>query len=202
MLARRAALLLPLLPAFAHAQANDPAAPIARLDQALLAAMHAGRATPFAARYAALAPAVQAAFDLPAILAASIGLGWSSIPPAQQQTLLAAFTRFTIATYAGNFDNFNGERIDLLPARRQVGQDVVVATQIVPANGAPTRIDYVMRRTAQGWRAIDVLFDGSISRVAVQRSDFRSVLASGGAPALAATLDRKTAALSGGATLP
>lgn len=202
MIPRRAALLLPFLPVLAHAQSRDPAAPIARLDAALLAAMHAGTATPFATRYASLAPAVEAAFDLPAILAASVGLGWSSIPRAQQQTLLTAFIRFTVATYAANFNSFGGERIDLLPNRRQVGAETVVATQIVPANSRPTRIDYVMRQTASGWRAVDVLLDGSISRVAVQRSDFRSILASGGAPALATTLDRKTAALSGGAALP
>ena len=31
------------------------------------------------------------------------------------------------------------------------------------------------------WRAVDVLLDGSISRVAVQRSDFRKILANGDA---------------------
>ena len=44
---------------------------------------------------------------------------------------------------------------------------------------------------------MDVLMDGSISRVAVQRSDFRSLLSSGGAPALVAGLQHKVANLSG-----
>jgi phospholipid transport system substrate-binding protein len=44
-----------------------------------------------------------------------------------------------------------------------------------------------------------VLADGAISRVAVQRSDFRSLLMRGGAPALAASLQQKTADLGGGA---
>ena len=39
--------------------------------------------------------------------------------------------------------------------------------------------------------------DGTISRVAVQRSDFRSLLMSGGVPALTAELSRKTANLTG-----
>ncbi|HUB15081.1 MAG TPA: ABC transporter substrate-binding protein [Acetobacteraceae bacterium] len=37
-----------------------------------------------------------------------------------------------------------------------------------------------------GWQVVDVLTDGYISRVAVQRSDFRQLLASGGPPALTA----------------
>jgi phospholipid transport system substrate-binding protein len=56
-----------------------------------------------------------------------------------------------------------------------------------------------MRQSPQGWRAVDVLLDGTISRVAVQRSDFRSLLNHGGAPALAKSLQEKTADLSGGA---
>ncbi len=52
-------------------------------------------------------------------------------------------------------------------------------TQIVSASGGVTKVDYVMRRFPQGWQAIDVLLDGHISQVAVQRSDFDSTLSSG-----------------------
>jgi phospholipid transport system substrate-binding protein len=45
---------------------------------------------------------------------------------------------------------------------------------------------------------VDLLANGSISRVGVQRSDFRSLLASGGVPALVAALQLKVANLSGG----
>ena len=50
-----------------------------------------------------------------------------------------------------------------------------------------------------GWRAVDVLLDGSISRVAVQRSDFRKLLDPGDASALIASLEKKVSDLSGGA---
>jgi phospholipid transport system substrate-binding protein len=55
-----------------------------------------------------------------------------------------------------------------------------------------------MKKTPFGWKIVDVLAGGSISRVAVQRSDFRGLLASGGGDALLASLQRKTADLSGG----
>jgi phospholipid transport system substrate-binding protein len=55
-----------------------------------------------------------------------------------------------------------------------------------------------MRQGPAGWRAVDVLADGSVSRVAVQRSDFRRLLTHGGAQALADRLQTKTADLSGG----
>ena len=55
-----------------------------------------------------------------------------------------------------------------------------------------------MRNGQSGWKAVDVLADGAISRVAVQRSDFRQLLANGGAPALAVALQQKVANLSDG----
>ena len=52
-------------------------------------------------------------------------------------------------------------------------------TEIVPKTGSSTRLDYVMRNEGAAWKAIDILVDGSISRVAVQRSDFRTLLRTG-----------------------
>jgi phospholipid transport system substrate-binding protein len=173
------------------------AAPIQRLDAALLTAMKAGRSTPFSQRYAALAPVVEQTFDLDAVLAASIGLNWASLPSDQKGQLLATFRRYTVASYAANFDNYTGQTFQIAPSVRSVGNgDVIVATTIVATDGSSNKLDYVMRNTASGWKAVDVLADGSISRVAVQRSDFRHLLISGGASALVAGLQRKVASLS------
>jgi phospholipid transport system substrate-binding protein len=78
---------------------------------------------------------------------------------------------------------------------------VLVQSRIVPASGEPTELDYVLQQTASGWKVVDVLAAGSISRVAVQRSDFRLLLTNGGGNALLASLQRKTTDLSGGAVV-
>lgn len=197
-LPRRLLLLGTLAPLAARAAPAEAAAPITALNQALLTAMRAGQATPFAQRYATLAPVVQRAFDLPGVLQATIGPRWAGLPPEQQAQLLDLFTRFTVASYVANFDEFGGERIEVLPESRAIGADQLVATQIAPSSGEPTRIDYVMRQGPGGWRAVDVLLNGSISRVAVQRSDFRSLIAAGDASRLIENLQRKVAELSGG----
>jgi phospholipid transport system substrate-binding protein len=205
MIARRALLagltgLAALaVPAAARAAALPaPAEPIVRLNAALLAAMHAGATTPFAARAATLRPVVEQVFDLPTILRNSVGPRWPDFAPASQAELLDAFTAFTVASWTANFDTFNGERFEVLPALREVGADEVVESRIIPASGDPTRLDYVMRSGTGGWRAVDVLVDGSISRVAIQRSDFRSLLASGDPAPLLAMLRRKASAMATG----
>ena len=182
----------------AHAADPAAAAPIEALNQALVGAMKAGKAAPFTQRFNQIAPAVDGAFDLNGVLAASIGPRLATIPAPQQAALLAIFRKFTIASYASSFDSFSGERLTMLPDQRSVGDDVVVATQIAPAQGAPTRIDYVMRRGPKGWRAVDVLLDGSISQNAVKRSDFRSLVSASSAQPLIDSLQRKVAELSGG----
>jgi phospholipid transport system substrate-binding protein len=175
------------------------AAPIQQLDAALLAAMKAGRSTPFAQRFSALAPVIDQTFDLDAVLAASVGLGWSAVPNDQQAQLLATFRRYTVASYAANFDSYSGQTFQVSPAVRSVGNgEIVVQTKIIAADGSSNQLDYVLRNGRSGWKAVDVLADGSISRVAVQRSDFRRVLATGGAPALTVALQRKVANLSDG----
>lgn len=177
---------------------DQVATPIASLQQGLLTVMKAGKSTPFEQRYNLLAPIIERVFDVPQILRASVGLTWSSIPPQQQQALLQVFQRYTVATFVSNFDSYNGQRFNISPQLRTVGNDVVVDTQLVSTDGTVHRLDYVMRQEGYSWKVVDVLSDGSISQVATQRSDFVSVLRQGGAPALIARLQQKVANLSGG----
>ncbi|MBV9735655.1 MAG: ABC transporter substrate-binding protein [Acidisphaera sp.] len=203
-LARRLLLRLGLAglaapPVLALAQdAAAEQAPIRKLDDAILDVMKAGRQRPFRERYKSLEPALTQAIDIAAVLQGAVGLAWSSIPPAQQGALTAEFQRFTVATYVANFDSFSGERFELDKQLRAVGAEQVVQTRLVRPSGETTRIDYVMRQSDGAWRAVDVLLDGSISRVAVLRSDFRSLLASGDGAALLDSLRRKVSDLSAG----
>jgi phospholipid transport system substrate-binding protein len=161
--------------------------------------MQSGPRISFAQRFAALTPVIEQTFDLDAVLAASIGLSWATVPNDQKAQLRAAFVRYTVASYTANFNRYNGQSFLVSPAVRNVGNgEVIVQNKLIAADGSATPLDYVMRYGPAGWKAVDVLANGSISRVAVQRSDFRELLASGGAPALMAALQRKVSNLSGG----
>jgi phospholipid transport system substrate-binding protein len=187
-----------LVPAAVQAQESGPQAPIAALDEGLLTVMHDGRGTPFAQRAAILAPLIDRTFALKTILQETVGPRFADMPPADQARLLQAFADFTLASYVANFDSYSGERFEISPQTRAVGNEQVVTTHIVPASGTPIRLDYVMRQFPDGWRVVDVLVDGSISRVAVQRSDFRSLLSAGTAGPLINALRDRTAKLAAG----
>jgi phospholipid transport system substrate-binding protein len=172
--------------------ANSVARPVADLYAGLQTAMHAGGS--FEQRFNLLAPVMDRDFDLNTILQTSVGLRWASLDAGAKQNLSAVFRAFTIASYTANFDKDGGMKFEVLPQTRISGSDVVVQSRLVPASGDPVRIDYVTR----GGRIVDVLLNGSISRVAVQRSDFRSLLSSGNPGPLIDSLRQKVSELSGG----
>ena len=181
--------------------AQDTAAirkPIVDLYTALEALMRTGRATPFPERFRTLTPVIDRVYDLTTVLRVSVGLRWPSFDEPTRKALMDAFRAFTIASFVANFDKWEGEKFEVLPETRMVGADQVVQTRIVAETGEPIKLDYVMAPSDAGWRVTDVLLDGSISRVAVQRSDFRALLAHGDAAELIASLRRKVAHLSGG----
>ena len=178
--------------------ASETTAPVEQLHAGLIEIMKAGKSASFRHRYDKIAPVIGGTFDLEAIVRQVVGLRWASLPPEQQAALTDAFRRYTIASYVANFDGYYGERFELLPTITPVGNDRLVQTRIVLPSGQAHALAYVMRQTAGGWRIVDVLADGSVSRVAAQRSEVRSVLADGGGPGLLVSLRRKTAELSGG----
>jgi phospholipid transport system substrate-binding protein len=188
------------LPAHAAGDAAAVVKPIQDLVAGLLQIMKEGPGTPFPQRFDTLAPVVDRTFDLSAVLRESVGLAWAALPPEQQKGLADAFRRYTVATYVNSFNTFDGQRFEVSPETRAIGNQQIVQTRIIPKSGDSHELDYVMRQEGSAWRAVDVLADGSISRVAVQRSDFRRLLARGGAQALADSLRSKSADMSDGSS--
>jgi phospholipid transport system substrate-binding protein len=169
--------------------ASDPAASqIELLDHALLDSMRAGPALNASDRYQKLAPAVEHAFDLPAMTAFAVGSAWSTFTPAQQQATIAAFTRLTISSYTHNFRTFAGEQFEVDPNVAVRGADRIVQSRLLPPHDPPVSLVYRMRESAGAWKIIDVYY-GAISQLTTRRSDFSASLAAGGAPSLIAHLN-------------
>jgi phospholipid transport system substrate-binding protein len=191
-----ASLYLPL--SMARAQASDPAvATIQALDDGLIGIMKSGKSAGMKGRSAAIAPPLDRAYDLPLMTRLSVGSSWTTIAPADQAALVAAFRRMTISQYASNFSSFSGQSFTVDPRVEARGGDKLVRTTLNDPKGSPVAIAYRLRQSGSGWKIIDVFYRNSISRLAIQRSDYAGVLASGGAKALTAHLNA-LAAKSGG----
>jgi phospholipid transport system substrate-binding protein len=176
--------------------AIDPA--VARVQSfydVLLEAMKQGKEIGIEGRFKKLLPAVHATFDMPALTKTACGPAWGKIPPDKQKELIEAFERMVAARYANQFSSYSGEKFIVDPTPIQRNADRIVRTQLVPADGEPTVLNYLMRGSGNDWKVEDVYLDGTISQLAVWRSDFAAVLQSGGADALLAKLKELTAQL-------
>jgi phospholipid transport system substrate-binding protein len=176
-----ALLLAPAAPG--RAADLDPAAQtVQSFYDALLDTMKNGKSLGIQGRYNKLKPAVEQAYDLQTMTRFVSGPGWANFSASDQQALVAAFERMTVANYASNFDSFGGEKFSVDPNVQTRGTDKVVQSKLV--TGSETiPFNYRMRNTGGSWKIVDVYLNGTISQLATRRSDFAST-AAGGAPAL------------------
>jgi phospholipid transport system substrate-binding protein len=182
--------LAAVAPAAAMAQASDPAIPVIdAFDSALIDAMKAKGGAEV--RYARLLPVVQRTFDLPVMTRFAVGAAWSGYTPAEQGALIKAFERLTTANLARNFASYDGEQFKVNPTVQVRGPDKLVRSQILPAQGDPTDLNYRMRESGGSWKVIDVYF-GAVSQLTAQRSDFASTAVPGGAGALVRKINAKS----------
>lgn len=179
-----------------HAAAPS-AAPAETSPEQVVAGFHAAlvhamkSANDYQARYDLLTPAMTKAFDFAAMTRIAVGPRWATLQPDQQAALIDAFRRFSVANYANQFDSYSGERFVTTDPSEPAAQGVIVATVMQPADGKPVKFNYLLHRTGGGWRIIDIYLDGTISQLAVRRSEFTSVLAASGPEGLAQLLDQK-----------
>lgn len=186
-IARRTLLLATLASPVA---AQAPATVVDRLHASLLEAMKNARSLGVRGRERQLRPVMEAAFDLPAMARIAIGPAWTGLGAAQQQALVAAFSDWSIATYASRFDGFGGESFETLGQTPRPNGDVLVNTRLNRPNDAPVLLNYLLR----GGRIVDVYLTGTISELASRRAEFTAILREGGAERLLTELRQRTAA--------
>ncbi|HEY1877363.1 MAG TPA: ABC transporter substrate-binding protein, partial [Rhizomicrobium sp.] len=135
-------------------------------------------------RYDKLKPAVEKAFDLPAMTAIAVGPSWASLSDADKKALTDAFSRMTIANYAKSFDSFSGEKFTVDPASVTRGSEHFVKSSLKTSSDT-IAFNYRLHQTGSDWKVTDVYLAGNISQMAEKRSDFASTLSSSGPQGLA-----------------
>jgi phospholipid transport system substrate-binding protein len=179
----------------ARAATSDPAVnPVQTLTDSLLKSMRAGTTMSMTERYKQLQPVIEQVFAMPLVTRLAVGPEWTNFPADQQKALIAAYTRFTVANYAHNFHDFDGQKFEIDDNVLTRGDDKVVRTRVIPAHDVPVSLLYRMHEVDGSWRVIDVISDG-VSQLALRRSDFAVAIAAGGAPALIAHLNKSSDAL-------
>ena len=187
-----------VLASTAHTAEASPEKTIEALHETLLVVMKDADTLGYAGRYDRLAPAISAAFDLDFMGSKAVGRHWRELDEDSQKRWLSAFQRFTIANYAGRFNAFSGESFETLGEEAAIHDTRVVRTRLLRPGDEAVQLHYRLREIDGKWRIIDIYLNGTVSELALRRSEYSSVLKREGFEKLISSLHDKVESLSQG----
>jgi phospholipid transport system substrate-binding protein len=168
------------------------------LNAALLGVRKEAEQLGYDGRIARVAPAVDAAFDVRFMAEKSLGRQWKTLSPDDQTGWVALFREFMIANYAGQFDRYAGETFEDLGEEEGAYDTVMVHTRLVIPDDDDVDLNYRLHQTSAGWRVVDIYLKGTVSELALRRSDYSAVMKREGFDGLSGYLREKIEALKTG----
>lgn len=162
-----------------------------RLHATLYDVMKAAETLGYAGRYAKLEPVVSEVFDLDFMAQKSVGRHWKTATPEAQTRLLDAFRRYTMANYAGRFTGWSGQEFTTHGEEPSARGTMLVRTTLHDPTDEDVKLDYRLRSTDAGWRIVDIYFNGTVSELALRRSEYSSLIKREGFDALLVALDER-----------
>ena len=188
------ALLLGLLVGSPTWGADDSAkAAVDDLHATFLGVMKDAKTLGYQGRYDRLEPAIEAHFDLDFMAKFVLGPDAKDVSPADQARWRDAFERITVATYAGRFTGWGGEQFQTLGEEPAAQDTMFVKTVIDRPDAEDVQLTYRLRKADGGWKIVDIYNKGTVSELALRRSEYSSVLKRDGFDQLLQTVDAKVA---------
>lgn len=164
---------------------------VERFYASLQEVMQHGPHLGYQGRYDRLDPVIRQVYDLPFLSAKTLGRHWKDLSDQDRERWVSTFSRLTVSTYADRFDKDSGQRFEILTAEPSQRETVMVRTRIVPVGEAPVQLDYRLSGADGSWRVIDVFMNGTVSELALRRSEYSSVLKRDGFESLLSSLEGK-----------
>jgi phospholipid transport system substrate-binding protein len=176
--------------------ATPPSTVVDSLNDTLLGVMKDAEALGYEGRCERLSPVLRNLYDIPFMAQKSVGRYWKTTSEAERQHLLETFTEFTIANYAGNFDGYSGQTFETLGEEESTHGTMIVRSRLVDPNGEETQLNYRLRPVDGEWKIIDVYLNGTVSELALRRSEYSSLIQREGLDSLIVALNQKITNLS------
>lgn len=165
---------------------------VEHLHATMLSVMKDSEALGYAGRYERLEPVVRSQFDLPFMAAKSVGRYWKTASQEERDQLVKTFSRFSVANYAGRFDGWSGQTFETLGVDASARGTMLVRTKLLNPSGDDIQLYYRLRNGTDGrWKIIDVYLNGTVSELALRRSEYSSLIEREGFEALLIALNKR-----------
>lgn len=145
----------------------------------------------YTGRYKLLEPVIKNSFALTYMGTVSAGKYWKTLSEKQQRSLLDAYAEWSLATYAGRFDDYAGEKFETAPESKPAQGTVTIISKLIEPNKEEMIFYYKLRKMEGKWRIVDIQISG-VSQLALTRSQFVSVIGSKGFDGLISMLKEKS----------
>jgi phospholipid transport system substrate-binding protein len=114
---------------------------------------------------------------------------WRTATPEQRKRFIDALYRALRRTYGGAIADFTADRLEILPFRGDPAASLAtVQTRVTRPSGDVVHVDYQLRRTADGWKAFDVIIE-NISYLKNDRTDLGAEVSKKGLEEVIARLE-------------
>ena len=115
-------------------------------------------------------------FNVPLIGKWVMGRHWRAASNAEKDEYMDLFEDLIVITYVDRFDQYSGEKINVVKTIMDPGKDAIVYSELVRPDGdGVIRVDWRVRQNGDNYRIVDVYVEG-ISMGQTQRSEFASVI--------------------------
>ena len=152
----------------------DPVAVVAELHAGLMSVSNAFAGAPIEARYAALEPVIMETHDLPYIARFAMRRYWADLADQQRSEYLNVFARLSIATYASRFQGLRQDAFAISGQTATPRGHMEINSTLLPDDGPPLEFVYVLHRSGEDWRIINIIVDG-VSDLALKRAEYQRV---------------------------
>jgi phospholipid transport system substrate-binding protein len=186
-----------VLPFSVNAVQSDPSQTIKKLNATLLESMKKGGELGYEGRYRLLAPVIKDSFALSNTARLAAGRYWSKFTDEERNIYLKTYSEWTVATYAGRFDEYSGEQFKLISESAPERSTVTVISKLIKSDKDEVEFNYLFRRVEGAWRIVDIRILG-VSQLAITRTQFVSILEKKGFQELISMLNGKIKDLSKG----
>jgi phospholipid transport system substrate-binding protein len=183
-------VLLPVLSSYATSEIPGPAAVIRNFNAALLESMKKADQLGYAGRYKLLDPVIKNSFALSFMAGQSLGRYGKTLKPEERELLIRSYTDWTVATYAGRFDGYSGEKFEVVSESGPLQGTSTVTSKLIKQNGEEVVFRYLLRKIEGIWRVADIQISG-VSQLALTRAQFTGVIKDKGFSGLISMLKEK-----------
>jgi phospholipid transport system substrate-binding protein len=164
-----------VVPFYANAMQPEPSQTINNLNTALLQSMKRASELGFEGRYRLLSPVIKDTFALSQTARLVAGGYWKTFSEEERNVYFKTYTEWTVATYAGRFDDYSGEQFKLISESIPDRDKATVTSRLIESNRDEVEFNYQLQRMEGAWRIVDVRIM-NVSQLALTKSQFLSIL--------------------------